>query len=127
MTSWEIGSSDELSAAASSLRARTRYVSASDELTCPDSVINSAQDDEPVFVLRARDMVSPPQLSGGYGVHKIAVFPRRSLKKQNGNVEPLICGLIKNFRHMHPLKAARYSNFSHRARRHCFDPKRSPP
>ncbi|AMW34156.1 hypothetical protein HEQ62_06490 [Haematospirillum jordaniae] len=49
---------DGLSATASSLRAALNYVSARDELTCPDSVINNARNDEPVFVLRARDMVS---------------------------------------------------------------------
>lgn len=49
---------DGLSATASSLRAALNYVSARDELTCPDSVINTARSDEPVFVLRARDMVA---------------------------------------------------------------------
>lgn len=49
---------DALSATASSLRAVMSYVSASDELTAPNSVINQARADEPVFVLRARDMVA---------------------------------------------------------------------
>lgn len=49
---------DALSATASSLRAVMSYVSASDELTSPTSVISQARPDEPVFVLRARDMVA---------------------------------------------------------------------
>lgn len=49
---------DALSATASSLRAVMSYVSASDERTDPNSVINQARADEPVFVLRARDMVA---------------------------------------------------------------------
>lgn len=50
--------SDPLSASASSLRAILAYNSARDELTDPRSVINRAEPDEPVFVLRARDMVA---------------------------------------------------------------------
>ncbi|MFA7429335.1 MAG: hypothetical protein WCZ23_04160 [Rhodospirillaceae bacterium] len=49
---------DPLSATAASLRAVMTYVSASDERTDPTSVINRADPDEPVFVLRARDMVA---------------------------------------------------------------------
>lgn len=49
---------DSLSATAASLRAVLSYVSASDERTDPTSVINRADPDEPVFVLRARDMVA---------------------------------------------------------------------
>lgn len=52
------GAPDSLSASASSLRAVLSYVSARDELTDPRSVINRAEPDEPVFVLRARDMVA---------------------------------------------------------------------
>lgn len=51
-------SRDPLSATAASLRAVMTYVSASDERTDPTSVINRADPDEPVFVLRARDMVA---------------------------------------------------------------------
>lgn len=57
-TSQDALSADALSATASSLRAVMSYVSASDELTDPNSVINQARPDEPVFVLRARDMVA---------------------------------------------------------------------
>lgn len=49
---------DPLSATAASLRAVLSYVSASDERTDPGSVVNRADPDEPVFVLRARDMVA---------------------------------------------------------------------
>ncbi|EKV31891.1 hypothetical protein C882_2955 [Caenispirillum salinarum AK4] len=49
---------DSLDSAARELRARIRYVSARDELTAPDSTVNTARLDEPVFVLRARDMVA---------------------------------------------------------------------
>lgn len=49
---------DPLSATAASLRAVLTYVSASDERTDPGSVVNRADPDEPVFVLRARDMVA---------------------------------------------------------------------
>lgn len=49
---------DSLDSAARELRARVRYVSARDELTAPDSTINTAANDEPVFVLRARDLVA---------------------------------------------------------------------
>lgn len=49
---------DPLSTTAASLRALLSYVSASDERTDPTSVINRADPDEPVFVLRARDMVA---------------------------------------------------------------------
>lgn len=49
---------DSLAASASSLRALLSYVSARDELTDRHSVINGADPDEPVFVLRARDMVA---------------------------------------------------------------------
>lgn len=49
---------DPLSDTASSLRAILSYVSAADERLQPDSVINKADPDEPVFVLRARDMVA---------------------------------------------------------------------
>ncbi|GAA0592313.1 zinc ribbon domain-containing protein [Caenispirillum bisanense] len=49
---------DPLDGAARELRARIRYVSARDELTAPDSTINKAAADEPVFVLRARDLVA---------------------------------------------------------------------
>lgn len=49
---------DPLSDTASSLRAILSYVSAADERLQPDSVINKAEADEPVFVLRARDMVA---------------------------------------------------------------------
>lgn len=49
---------DPLDSAARELRARIRYVSARDELTAPDSTINKAAADEPVFVLRARDLVA---------------------------------------------------------------------
>ncbi|SOD95209.1 hypothetical protein [Caenispirillum bisanense] len=52
------GAKDPLDAAARELRARIRYVSARDELTAPDSTINKAAADEPVFVLRARDLVA---------------------------------------------------------------------
>lgn len=51
-------SQDSLSATAASLRAVLSYVSARDELSDPNSVINNARPDEPVFVLRARDMVA---------------------------------------------------------------------
>lgn len=49
---------DSLSATAASLRALHSYGSARDELSDPASVINKAAPDEPVFVLRARDMVA---------------------------------------------------------------------
>lgn len=49
---------DPLSDTASSLRAILSYVSAADERLSPTSVINKADPDEPVFVLRARDMVA---------------------------------------------------------------------
>lgn len=49
---------DSLSASASSLRAVISYISARDERVNPLSVINRAEPDEPVFVLRARDMVA---------------------------------------------------------------------
>lgn len=53
-----VEATDSLDTAARELRARVRYVSARDELTAPDSTINSAANDEPVFVLRARDLVA---------------------------------------------------------------------
>lgn len=49
---------DPLSDTASSLRAILSYVSAADERLEAGSVINKADPDEPVFVLRARDMVA---------------------------------------------------------------------
>lgn len=49
---------DEVAAAAKTLRSLYHYVSAADELRNPDSTINQAEDDEPVFVLRARDVVA---------------------------------------------------------------------
>jgi hypothetical protein len=52
------GAADSLSVSASSLRAILSYNAARDELTDPRSVINRADPDEPVFVLRARDMVA---------------------------------------------------------------------
>ncbi len=52
------GSPDSLSVSASSLRAILSYNAARDELSDPRSVINRADPDEPVFVLRARDMVA---------------------------------------------------------------------
>lgn len=51
-------SASSLSSNIASLRAVLTYVSAQDELTDPGSVVNQAEDDEPVFVLRARDMVA---------------------------------------------------------------------
>lgn len=81
MTSQGSDLSDGLSATASSLRAHVRYVSASDELTCPDSVINSAQDDEPVFVLRARDMVSTATIEWWLWCAQNRGVPQKKLEK----------------------------------------------
>jgi len=49
---------DQLAEFARSLRLRFRYISASDELSDPTSVIHGAETKEPVFVLRGRDMLS---------------------------------------------------------------------
>jgi hypothetical protein len=49
---------DRLADFARSLRLRFRYISASDELSDPTSVIHGAETKEPVFVLRGRDMLS---------------------------------------------------------------------
>lgn len=54
----ETPKTDSLAATAASLRALHAYGSARDELADPNSVINKAAPDEPVFVLRARDMVA---------------------------------------------------------------------
>ncbi|MDB5364161.1 MAG: hypothetical protein JWM77_88 [Rhodospirillales bacterium] len=39
------------------------YWSANDELTRPESTVNSARGDEPVFIMRARDVVAPQTIS----------------------------------------------------------------
>jgi hypothetical protein len=49
---------EKLADFARSLRMRFRYISASDELSDPTSVIHGADTKEPVFVLRGRDMLS---------------------------------------------------------------------
>ncbi|MDB5396579.1 MAG: hypothetical protein JWM91_4085 [Rhodospirillales bacterium] len=49
---------DQLAEFARALRTRFRYISASDELSDPTSVIHGADTKEPVFVLRGRDMLS---------------------------------------------------------------------
>lgn len=49
---------DALAEFARALRLKFRYISASDELSDPTSVINGADSAEPVFVLRGRDMLS---------------------------------------------------------------------
>ena len=49
---------DQLAAFARTLRLKFRYISASDELSDPTSVIRGADTKEPVFVLRGRDFLS---------------------------------------------------------------------
>ena len=49
---------DVLAEFAQSLRLHFRYISAADELSDPTSVINGADSEEPVFVLRGRDVLS---------------------------------------------------------------------
>jgi hypothetical protein len=49
---------DKLAEFARTLRLRFRYVSASDELSDPTSVVRGADTHEPVFVLRGRDILS---------------------------------------------------------------------
>lgn len=49
---------DLLAEFARALRLRFHYISASDELSDPTSVIHGADNKEPVFVLRGRDMLS---------------------------------------------------------------------
>jgi hypothetical protein len=49
---------DALAEFARALRLKFRYISASDELSDPNSVIHGADTNEPVFVLRGRDMLS---------------------------------------------------------------------
>jgi hypothetical protein len=49
---------DVLAEFARSLRLHFHYISASEELSDPMSVINGADSDEPVFVLRGRDLLS---------------------------------------------------------------------
>jgi hypothetical protein len=52
------GRQDALAAFARTLRLRFAYVSASEELSDPQSVIHGADNNEPVFVLRGRDLLS---------------------------------------------------------------------
>ena len=49
---------DQLAEFAKTLRLKFHYISASDELSDPTSVIHGADTKEPVFVLRGRDMLS---------------------------------------------------------------------